>query len=134
MEDDEPIRYWVYENIDLTPYAGKTVAFRWRYISHNYSRSRGASLDNVKIEPAGAQVAFSTEYWDAYKVNANTAETSPEMALTNLGNEEVTVSSVSFASPQFSTTLKAGDKIAASESKLLTTRCSSPSATATPWP
>ena len=119
-EDDEPIRYWVYENIDLTPYAGKTVAFRWRYISHNYSRSRGASLDNVKIEPAGAQVAFSTEYWDAYKVNANTAETSPEMALTNLGNEEVTVSSVSFASPQFSTTLKAGDKIAASESKLFT--------------
>ena len=116
----DPIRYWCYETLDLTPYAGKVVAFRWRYISHNYSRSRGAALDNVRIEGKGAQVTFNTDAWDAYKVNAGEPETSPEMALTNLGSEAVTIQEVKFADPSFSTTLKAGDVIAPSESRQFT--------------
>ncbi|MBR6285284.1 MAG: choice-of-anchor J domain-containing protein [Muribaculaceae bacterium] len=118
--DGDPIRYWVYETVDLAPYAGKNVAFRWRYISHNYNRSRGAALDNVKIDLQGAQLSFSNDMWDAYKVNYGERETSPEMAVTNLGSEAVTIESVKFIDPSFTTTLKAGDVIGASESKLFT--------------
>ena len=118
--DGEPIRYWVYETVDLAPYAGKNVAFRWRYISHNYNRSRGAALDNVKIDLQGAQLSFSNDKWDAYKVNYGQSETSSEMAVTNLGSEAVTIESVKFADPSFTTTLKAGDVIGASESKQFT--------------
>ena len=118
--DGEPIRYWVYETVDLTPYVGKTIAFRWRYVSHNYNRSRGASLDNVKIERGGANVSFSTDYWNAYKVNYGESETSPAIAISNLGSEAVTVTDVKFLCPNFSTTLKAGDEIAATASKQFT--------------
>ena len=110
-EDDEPIRYWVYEAVDLTPYAGKVVSFRWRYVSHNYGRSRGAALDNVKIEAAGSNVVLSTDAWDAYKVNAYTTKTSPVMALSNLGSEAVSIVSAKATSRAFTSTLKAGDVI-----------------------
>ena len=119
-EDGDPLRYWVYETLDLTPYAGKTIAFRWRYVSHNYSRSRGAALDNVKIDLAGSNVSFSVDKWDAYKVNAGKTETSPTLALTNLGNQAVTVKQVKFNKPGFTTTLKVGDEIAASDSEQFT--------------
>ena len=118
--DGDPIRYWVYETVDLSPYAGKNVTFRWRYVSHNYSRSRGAALDNVKIDLQGAQVSFSSDLWNAYKVNYGEKETSPEMAVTNLGSEAVTIESVKFIDPSFTTTLKAGDVIGPSESKQFT--------------
>lgn len=110
-EDGEPIRYWAYESHDLSQYAGKTVAFRWRYISHNYSRSRGASLDNVKIEGAGVELSFSVDGWHAYKVNARQTETSGTLALSNLGGSPVTVQSVTFENPNFSTTLAEGTVI-----------------------
>ena len=115
-EDGEPIRYWVYETVDLTPYVGKVVAFRWRYISHNYNRSRGASLDNVKIDLAGADVSFSLSAWDAYKVNAGESETSPNIALTNLGSRDVTIKSIEFENKCFTTSLKPGDELPASGS------------------
>ncbi len=118
--DGEPIRYWAYETLDLTPYAGKTVAFRWRYISHNYNRSRGASLDNVKIEEAGAAISFSMESWDAYKVNAGKVETSPSIAMTNLGSSAATVTAINFANNAFTTTLKAGDTLEPTGSKQFT--------------
>lgn len=119
-EDGDPLRYWVYESLDLTPYVGKTIAFRWRYVSHNYNRSRGAALDNVKIDLAGSNVSFSIDHWDAYKVNAGKTETSPTLALTNLGNQAVTVKEVKFTNPGFSTTLVAGEEIAAADSKQFT--------------
>jgi len=118
--DGEPVRYWVYETVDLTPYVGKTVAFRWRYVSHNYNRSRGASLDNVKIELGGSDVSFSVDNWDAYKVNAGKSETSPTIALTNLGNQAVTITNVKFGKQGFTTTLKQGEEIAAADSKQFT--------------
>ena len=119
--DGEPVRYWVYETVDLTPYVGKTVAFRWRYISHNYNRSRGAALDNIKIEMGGSDVSFNADHWDAYKVNAGKSETSPTMALTNLGSQGVTITNISFGDKQgFTTTLNKGDEIAAAASKTFT--------------
>ena len=119
-EYGDPIRYWAYESHDLSAYAGKTVAFRWRYISHNYSRSRGASLDNIKVESAGVQLSFSVDGWDAYKVNARTAETSGTLALSNLGGQPVTVENVKFEKPNFSTTLAAGTIIEPSASSQFT--------------
>ena len=119
-EDGEPIRYWVYETLDLTPYNGKSIALRWRYISHNYSRSRGAALDNVKIDLAGSNVSLSVDKWDAYKVNANKTETSPTLALTNLGNQAVTITDVKFDNEGFSTTLQKGTEIETAASKQFT--------------
>ena len=119
-EDGDPIRYWVYESLDLSPYVGKVVAFRWRYISHNYNRSRGAALDNVKIDLGGANVNFSSEYWNAYKVNYGKSETSSIMALTNLGSEAVTIQEVKFQNPNFTTTLEAGTELAPSASQQFT--------------
>lgn len=119
-EYGDPIRYWVYESLDLTPYVGKVVAFRWRYISHNYNRSRGAALDNVKIDFGGANVNFSAEKWDAYKVNYSMSETSPIIALTNLGNESVTIQEVSFTNSNFTTTLEAGTELAPAASQQFT--------------
>ncbi|MBR1475013.1 MAG: choice-of-anchor J domain-containing protein [Muribaculaceae bacterium] len=118
--DGEPLRYWVYETVDLSPYVGKTVAFRWRYVSHNYNRSRGAALDNIKIDIAGSDVSFSVDNWDAYKVNATKSETSPVIALTNLGNQAVTITDVKFGKQGFTTTLNKGDEIAAADSKQFT--------------
>ena len=112
--------YWCYETVDLTPYAGKEIVLRWRYISHNYSKSRGAALDNVKIEAASANVSFSTDGWDAFKVNYDTEEVSPVLSIANLGSESVKVASVAFNTPYFTTTLAADDEIAASSSKQFT--------------
>lgn len=108
--------YWTYESLDLSPYAGKVIALRWRYTAQNYSHSRGAALDNVKIEAGSANVSFSTDGWDAYKVNYNTEEVSPKFAITNLGSESVTVSKVAFGTEYFSTTLAEGDVLAPSTS------------------
>ncbi|MDO4510637.1 MAG: choice-of-anchor J domain-containing protein [Bacteroidales bacterium] len=112
--------YWCYETLDLTPYAGKTIAVRWRYIAHNYTKSRGAAIDNVKIEASSANVSFSTDGWDAYKVNYNTEEVSPKFAVTNLGSESVTISEVKFGTSYFSTTLAAGEELAPASSKQFT--------------
>lgn len=107
-------RYWAYETVDLSPYAGKTIALRWRYVSHNYNRSRGASLDNVTISTADASaLSVNTDRWDAYKVNAGQSETSPSITLANLGSKAATVTKVSFTQPGFSTTLAQGAEVPA---------------------
>lgn len=112
--------YWAYETLDLTPYAGKVIALRWRYIAHNYSKSRGAALDNVKIEAATANVSFSADGWDAYKVNYGEKEVSPTFAITNLGSESVSISSVNFGTEYFTTTLANGDELKPASSKQFT--------------
>ena len=113
-------RYWCYETVDLTPYAGKTIQFRWRYISHNYGRARDAALDLVKIEANAANVSFSTDGWDAYKVNYGVEEKSPSFALTNLGAEAVTIKSVKFKTDYFTTDLADSTVLAANGSKQFT--------------
>lgn len=112
--------YWCYESVDLTEYAGKNIQLRWRYTSHNYSKARSAGLDLVKIEPKAAQVSFSADHWDAYKVNYAEQATSPTFALSNLGSVPVTITKVEFDNPAFNTSLKAGTEIAANSSKQFT--------------
>ncbi len=107
-DSGDEIEYWCYESIDLTPYAGKTIGLRWRYVSHNYNRSRGGALDDVKIEAAAGNVALNVESWDAYKVNYNTRTASPAFALRNLGSQPVEVTSVKFGNSAYSTSLQAG--------------------------
>jgi hypothetical protein len=65
-------------------------------------------------------VSFSVDNWDAYKVNAGKSETSPTIALTNLGNQAVTITNVKFGKQGFTTTLKQGEEIAAADSKQFT--------------
>ncbi len=113
-------QYWVYENISLAPYAGKTVALRWRYVATNYNRCRGLSLDNVAISDAAADVKFNTDRWDAFKTNANSPATSAAIALTNLGSVDATVTDVKFAKPNFSTTLQKGETLGSGKSVLFT--------------
>lgn len=120
LSDPSDDQYWIYESFDLTPYAGKTVAFRWRYVATSYMKSKGLSLDNVTIDTNAASVKLNTESWNAYKVNHNTARTSDTMAATNLGGAAVTVESVAFTSANFTTTLQPGTVVAPSSSAQFT--------------
>ena len=122
--------YWCYETVDLAQYAGKTIQLRWRYISHNYSKGRGAGLDLVKIEPKAAEVSFSETGWDAYKVNHNEIATSPVLALTNLGGAPVTIKKVSFENPSFKSSIASGTTINASSSLQFTVTFTSKNSTA----
>jgi len=113
---ENDVRYWAYETVDLSEYAGKTIQLRWRYISHNYSRSRGAAVDNVKIAADAASVSFNADSWDAYKVNAADTETSTGLAMTNLGGQAVKITKVAFTNTAFTTNLQEGDELAAAGS------------------
>jgi len=124
--------YWCYETLDLSEYAGKTIQLRWRYISHNYNRARSAAIDVVKIEPKAAQVSFSVNSWDAYKVNYNEVATSPVLAVTNLGGAPVTVTKVSFDKAGFSSTIANGTTIEASTSNQFNISFSSKTSEAEP--
>lgn len=108
--------YWCYETVDLKDYAGKTIQLRWGYTSHNYSKARSGGLDMVKIEAKAAQVSFSTDSWDAYKVNYGKTVSSPIVAVSNLGGAPVTIQKVTFANPAFSATITDGTIINANSS------------------
>lgn len=112
--------YWCYESVDLAEYAGKTIQLRWRYTSHNYSKARSAGLDLVKIEAKAAQVSFSANNWDAYKVNYGEKVESPTFAISNLGSVPVTITKVEFDNPEFKSTLTSGTEISANSSTQFT--------------
>jgi len=108
----EDERHWIHELIDLTEYAGKTVALRWRYRMLNYNRANGASLDKVQLNAAGADMLeFSTSEWNAYKVNYRQTKSSKSFALNNFGTKPVKVKDVSFDSDNFSANLTTGTEI-----------------------
>ena len=110
--NDEDHRYWIHEQVDLSDYAGKTIALRWRYKLINYNRADGASLDNVELRSSSElAVAFSQLEWNAFKVNYEKVKTSPVMALTNFGTTPLTVAEVAFDKENFSTSLAPGTKI-----------------------
>lgn len=115
-EDDN--RYWLRDAFDLTPYAGKTVQFRWTYTVTNYAHSNALVLDNVEIKSLSeSSVSFNTTGWNAYKVNYNGSVQSDVIAVANLGGQDVTVNSVSFENPNFTTTLAEGTVIPAGSSQ-----------------
>ncbi len=106
--------YWYRERIDLTPYAGKTVALRWKRSIFNYSKGRTAVIDNIAIENiVGEKLSLNFDSWDAMKVNYNASVSSGNIfTLLNDGSNEAEVASVTFNGTCFETSLKAGDKIA----------------------
>ena len=110
-------QYWLRESFDLSPYKGKTVAFRWRYaISKSYS-SRGISLDNVKIDDlSGCLAYFNTSEWNAGEVNnAQTVTAAGKFSLSNGGADDLTVASVATADPHYSTNIQVGATIQANK-------------------
>lgn len=117
--------YWCYETVDLAEYAGKTIQLRWRYISHNYSKGRGVGLDVVKIEPKAAQLSFSVDSWDAYKVNYDNTAVSPVVAVSNMGGAPVTINKVAFANSAFKSSINDGTTVDANTSLQFTVKFAS---------
>lgn len=114
-------KYWIRERIDLTPYAGKTVMFRWRYEMYNYNRANGVSLDNVEVSDANAvNLSFSTAGWSAGKVNYGKASESSSITLSNFSGNDVSISKVAFSGDNFTTTLAPGETIKAGAAKAFT--------------
>lgn len=108
--------YWINESYDLKEYAGKTVQFRW--VHYGYSgQDKGCGLDNVLIEvKSDNKAVFNKTSWDAGKVNYNKAVNSGDIfTVLNKGEQAQTVKSATFSTPNFTTSLKAGDKIAAKD-------------------
>ena len=111
---DEYVPYWITEQFDLSVYAGKTVAFRWRHISLSGNDPQ-QSIACVKVEEAaGSKASFNKTTWSAGKVNYGKAIDSGEIyTLFNQGFDALKVKSVSFDNPNFSTSISAGDEIPA---------------------
>ena len=107
---DKTNKYWVRENVDLSAYAGKTVSFRWRYVGHDYANATGVSLDMVSVSGVSDQkVAFNVLEWNAGSVNYGKSFTSTEaLSLVNEGKTALKVSSVSFKTPNFKSTIETG--------------------------
>lgn len=124
--------YWCYETVDLAEYAGKTIQLRWRYISHNYNKGRGVGLDMVKIEAKAAQVSFSVDSWDAYKVNYDETAESAVLAASNLGGAPVTINKVTFDNNAFKSSIANGTIIDANTSLQFTVKFVSKSSAVEP--
>lgn len=105
--------YWVRERIDLTPYVGKTVAFRWVYTVLNYNQARGAAVDKFSVEASQSEnISFNATEWNPGKLNWEEKVSSGNIfTLFNDGSAEVEIADVKFNTPNFTTSLKAGDKI-----------------------
>ena len=108
--------YWINESFDLKEYAGKTVQFRWVHYSYS-GQDKGCGLDNLLIEvKSDNKVVFNKTSWDAGKINyEKTVNSGDIFTLLNKGEQAQTVKSVKFSTPNFTTSLKADDKIAAKE-------------------
>lgn len=111
---DKTNPYWVRERIDLTPYVGKTIAFRWVFTVLNYNRARGAAIDKFVVEESKSEnISFNATDWNIpgklnweEKVNSGNVFT-----LFNDGSAEVEIAEVKFNTPNFTATLNVGDKI-----------------------
>lgn len=110
---DKNNKYWFHQTADLTEYAGKTVAFRWRYIGHNYTKAPGACLDMITIDAIKEEKAsFNTSEWNAGTVNYDNSVSSKQaFSVLNEGSTTLKVKSVAFATPNFTSTLAAGTEI-----------------------
>lgn len=108
-------KYWIPERIDLSNYAGQEVRFRWVHYSFS-TRDNGCSVARITIEEAkGDKAAFNKKGWNAGKVNYNKSINSGEQfTLFNHGSNDQTIKSVEFATPNFESSLKAGDVLPAS--------------------
>lgn len=112
FENDDDY-YWYKENIDLSEYAGKTIALRWRYVVKNYA-GRGVALDLVTVSAsADEKASFNASEWNAGSVNYNDQTDSADaLTIMNDGANTLKVKSVEFATTNFSSNLAAGTEIA----------------------
>ena len=110
--DDDDTKYWRTEKIDLTPYSGKKVQFRWinRALS---GRHNGASLDEIFMDGIVEEsVAFNKDSWDAAKVNYGMATTSGELlTIKNDGTKKLQVKEVVFNTDNFESSIQPGDEL-----------------------
>lgn len=108
-------KYWINEKVDLAPYRGKKVQFRWFHESLSV-KDDGAALAHIVVaENKDYTAGFNALEWNAGKVNyKKSLESGDILTLFNQGTKELTIKSVGFATPNFTTTLKEGDVIAAS--------------------
>ena len=119
--DDETVHYWFREVVDLTPYAGKTIALRWVHRMFNYNRSEGVSLDNITIKASDKMnAAFNMAEWNAGRVNYMDEVSTDDkvFALVNDCGQDMTVESVAFNTQNFTSTIQSGDVLKAGESQL----------------
>lgn len=112
---DKSNQYWLRERFDLTPYIGKTVAFRWVYKYYDYMRAGGACIDQFAIESATpVKLSFNATDWDAGKVNATESfDTETTFTIYNDGSQDAEIKAVTFSYPNFRSSLQPGQKIAA---------------------
>lgn len=106
-------KYWIQEQIDLAPFAGKKVQFRWSHFSYG-SHDPGASLTHIVLEEnKDFKAALNLTEWRAGKVNYNKSVNSGNIfTLLNTGGQALTVESAKFNTANFSTTLAAGTNVA----------------------
>ncbi len=114
--EDGDTKYWRHEKLDLSAYKGKKVQFRWTHYSYS-GRDNGAAVTHVILDEAvGDMAAFNRPEWKAGKVNYNKAINSGDIfTLLNQGTNSLKIKSVSFTTPNFKTSLKAGDVIPAGD-------------------
>ena len=115
--------WWYTEKIDLTPYRGQKVRFRWYHKSLG-SGDDGMCVTHIVIDENKDYVA-GTNYssWNAGKVNyEKSADSADRFVIFNQGNKPLTVASAEFSTPNFSSTLKAGDVVSLEESFPFTVR------------
>ncbi|MBO6287401.1 MAG: T9SS type A sorting domain-containing protein [Prevotella sp.] len=114
--EDGETKYWRYEKIDLTEFAGKTIQFRWTNNSYG-GRHRGAGLDNIYMDGfVGDAARFNKEGWDAGKVNYMKAVNSgDQFSLINDGSKKLQVKDVLFNTDNFECSIQPGDEIAVNE-------------------
>ena len=122
-EDEDGKKFYINEKIDLTPYKGKRVQFRWSHNSFS-NNDNGGSLTHVVLERVlGDKAAINLSTWDAGKVNFQKAKESGEiLTLLNQGINSLTIKSATFSTDNFSTTLKAGDVIEPDNGKTFSIR------------
>ena len=110
MSDKDNV-YWVRERVALDAYKGKTVTFRWRYHVVDGLKSKGVSIDNVKVELIGSECMayFNKNEWNAGEVNYLRSFSSKNiLSLTNGGSETLKIKNVKFSKENFTTTLQTG--------------------------
>lgn len=114
LSDKSENPYWYRESFSLKDYAGKFVAFRFRYEVYGYS-ANNASVDNFLVEGVSddkAMAAFNFSTWDAGYVNNGEKVTSRNpILLSNIGVSPLRVRGVQFTTPNFSSSLAAGTSI-----------------------
>ncbi len=107
-------KYWIKERHDLTAYAGKKVQFRWVHKSYS-GRDNGGSVTHIVIDEAkGDYAAFNRSSWSVGKINYEKSIASGDLlTVFNLGKNDLTIKSATFATTNFTTSLKAGDVLPA---------------------